>query len=363
MKYGYYPGCSLEGISVEYNHSMRSLFAALEVTIEDLPDWICCGTLAAPSISRLLGVATPLWNIAKAKQGGYQQLVAPCSACVYHFKNAEKQVNINGELMIEVERILEMPLEDLPRTVHPLEILVNDGFEERIKSGVQQDLSDLKVVCYYGCHISRPADVMQFDDPENPQSMDLLLSWVGAQTLEWSSKVDCCGAHFSLIKPDIVVDLCAELVESALESGADAIVVACPMCHANLDMRQQNIKKEFDVSFELPVIYLSELIGYALGIDAQKRPAQPHAHAPGREPVLVQPDQKPRDHRADEAEADEVDEHQPVEIGHDEAQQQRDPGEPKAQPGLPGQHPDPVDKHGDGAAGHSPTPPVPAAAG
>jgi heterodisulfide reductase subunit B len=267
MKYGYYPGCSLEGISVEYNHSMRSLFAALEVTIEDLPDWICCGTLAAPSISRLLGVATPLWNVAKAKQEGYEQLVAPCSACVYHFKNAQKQVNANNELMTEVEAVLEMPLNDLPRTVHPLEILVNDGFEERIKSNVQQDLSDLKVVCYYGCHISRPAEVMQFDDPEDPQSMDLLLNWVGVQTLDWSSKVDCCGAHFSLIKPDIVVDLCAKLVESALEAGADAIVVACPMCHANLDTRQEAISDKLGQLVNIPVLYFSQVLGYALGIE------------------------------------------------------------------------------------------------
>ncbi|MBK5106698.1 MAG: CoB--CoM heterodisulfide reductase iron-sulfur subunit B family protein [Anaerolineales bacterium] len=266
MKYGYYPGCSLEGISVEYNHSMRSLFSALEVTIEDLPDWICCGTLAAPSISRLLGVATPLWNVAKAKQEGFEQLVAPCSACVYHFKNAEKQVNSNSKLMTEVESVLEMPLNDLPRTVHPLEILVNDGFEEQIKSGVQKDLSNLKVVCYYGCHISRPAEVMQFDDPEDPQSMDLLLSWVGVQTLKWSRKVDCCGAHFSLIKPDIVVDLCAELVDSALDAGADAIVVACPMCHANLDTRQDVIADKLGQSVNIPILYFSQVLGYALGI-------------------------------------------------------------------------------------------------
>jgi heterodisulfide reductase subunit B2 len=266
MKYGYYPGCSLEGISVEYNHSMRSLFAALEVTIEDLPDWICCGTLAAPSISRLLGVATPLWNVAKAKQEGFEQLVAPCSACVYHFKNAEKQVNTNSELMTEVESVLNMPLNDLPRTVHPLEILVNDGFEGRIKSGVRQDLSELKVVCYYGCHISRPADVMQFDDPEDPQTMDLLLSSAGVQTLEWSRKVDCCGAHFSLIKPDIVIDLCAELVESALEVGADAIVVACPMCHANLDTRQEKIADKLGQPINIPILYFSQVLGYALGI-------------------------------------------------------------------------------------------------
>jgi heterodisulfide reductase subunit B len=266
MKYGYYPGCSLEGISVEYDHSMRSLFTALEVTIEDLPDWICCGTLAAPSISRLLGVATPLWNVAKAKQEGYQQLVAPCSACVYHFKNAEKQVNNNSELMTEVESVLDMSLDDLPRTVHPLEILVTGGFEEQIKSGIQENLSDLKVVCYYGCHISRPAEVMQFDDPEDPQSMDLLLSWVGVQTLDWSRKVDCCGAHFSLIKPDIVIDLCAELVESALEAGADAIVVACPMCHANLDTRQGEISAALGRPVNIPILYFSQVLGYALGI-------------------------------------------------------------------------------------------------
>ena len=267
MKYGYYPGCSLEGISMEYDHSMRSLFAALDIKVEDLSEWICCGTLAAPSISRLLGVATPLWNVAKAKQEGFEQLVAPCSACVYHFKNAEKQVNTNSKLMTEVESVLEMPLNDLPRTVHPLEILVNDGFEERIKSEVRQDLSDLKVVCYYGCHISRPAEVMQFDDPEDPKSMDLLLSWVGVQTLDWSSKVDCCGAHFSLIKPDIVVDLCAELLESALDVGADAIVVACPMCHANLDTRQDEIAAKVGYPINLPVLYFSQVLGYAFGLE------------------------------------------------------------------------------------------------
>ncbi len=267
MKYGYYPGCSLEGISVEYDHSMRSLFAALDITVEDLSEWICCGTLAAPSISRLLGVATPLWNVAQAKQEGYEQLVAPCSACVYHFKNAEKQVNTNSKLRTEVESVLDLPLNDLPRTVHPLEILVNDGFEERINSRVRNDLSDLKVVCYYGCHISRPAEVMQFDDPENPQSMDSLLNWVGVETLEWSCKVDCCGAHFSLIKPDIVVDLCAELIESALGVGADAIVVACPMCHANLDTRQDEIAAKVGHSISLPVLYFSQVMGYALGLE------------------------------------------------------------------------------------------------
>jgi heterodisulfide reductase subunit B len=269
MRFGYYPGCSLEGISVEYDISIRNLFKLLGVEVTDLPDWICCGTLAAPSISRLLGLATPLWNVALAEKEGFDQLVAPCSACVYHFKNAVKQVADNAPLRDDVETVLGRTLNDPPDVVHPLEILTNDGFESRIRQLVRRDLSDLKVVNYYGCHISRPADVMQFDDPDNPQSMDTLLDWVGVQTLEWSGKVDCCGAHFSMIKPDIVVDLSARIFEAALTSGADAIVVACPMCHANLDTRQARLTEKLGRSLAMPVLYFSQVLGYAMGLEPE----------------------------------------------------------------------------------------------
>ena len=266
MRYGYYPGCSLEGISAEYDDSMRGLLAHLNVAIEEVPDWICCGTLAASSLSRLMGPATALWNVARAKHAGYDQLIAPCSACLYHFKHATKRVAENPALRAEIEALLELPLAAPPPTIHPLELLTADGFEARIRGLVQRDLSDLRVVCYYGCHISRPAAVMQFDDPENPQSMDRLLSWVGVKALDWSGKVDCCGAHYSLIRPDIVVDLCQGLFESALEVGAEAIVAACPMCHANLDTRQGEIGARLGRSLDMPVLYFSQVLGYALGL-------------------------------------------------------------------------------------------------
>ena len=269
MKYGYYPGCSLEGISVEYDHSIRSLFRKLNIQMEDLPNWICCGTLAAPSMGRLLGLATPLWNVAQARQSGYDQLITPCSACLYHFKNAAKQVAENGTLQADVEAILDLSLADPSLTIHPIELLSDDSFEARIKKMVQRDLSDLKVVSYYGCHISRPAEVMQFDDPENPQSMERLLSWVGVQSRDWPGKVDCCGAHLSMIMPDVVVDMCTRLFESALAAGADAIVVACPMCHANLDTRQEEIAVKLGRPFTMPVLYFSQVLGYALGLEAK----------------------------------------------------------------------------------------------
>lgn len=266
MKLGYYPGCSLEGISTEYDESMRALLAHLEVSIEDLPDWICCGTVAAPSLSRLLGLATPLWNVAQAEKAGYDKLLAPCSACLYHFKHATQIVQENPALRSDVEAVLELPLDAPPPTIHPLELLSDDSFEGRIRAAVRRDLSSLKAVCYYGCHISRPAKIMQFDDPENPQSMDRLLQWVGIQTLGWSRKVDCCGAHFSMIRPDLVVEMCERLFDSALEAGAEAIVVACPMCHANLDTRQEAIAQKLGRSLHMPVLYFSQVLGYAFGL-------------------------------------------------------------------------------------------------
>jgi heterodisulfide reductase subunit B len=266
MNYGYYPGCSLEGISVEYDHSIRALFDALDIQMEELSGWICCGTLAAPSMGRMLGLATPLYNVAQARQAGYDQLITPCSACLYHFKNAARQVAENESLRVDVEEVLELPLADPTPSVHPLELLSDPLYEQRIKSLVQRDLSDLKVVSYYGCHISRPAEVMEFDDPEDPISMDRLLEWVGIQSLDWPGKVDCCGAHLSIIIPDIVVDMCSGLMEAALAVGAEAIVVACPMCHANLDTRQTWIAENMEQPLDIPILYFSQLVGYALGI-------------------------------------------------------------------------------------------------
>jgi len=269
MTYGYYPGCSLEGISAEYDDSVRSLLAHLDVSMEDVPDWICCGTLAATSLSRLMGLVTPLWNVARAERAGFDQVITPCSACLYHFKHAAKRVAEDPALRAEVEGLLDMPLAAPPPTIHPLELLTGDGFEARIRQSVQRDLSGLKVVCYYGCHISRPASVMQFDDPEDPQSMDRLMSWVGAEALDWSGKVDCCGAHYSLIMPDVVVDLCEGLFEAALEVGADAIVAGCPMCHANLDTRQKEIGERLGRSLNMPILYFSQVMGQAMGLPAK----------------------------------------------------------------------------------------------
>ena len=270
MKYGYYPGCSLEGISSEYDESVRSLLDCLAVETEDVPDWMCCGTIATPSTSHLLGLATPLWNLVQARQAGYDQVITPCSACLYHFKHASYRIAEAPELRSEVESVLEQPLDSLPPAIHPLQLLSADTFKDRIRAQLspEHDLSALRVVCYYGCHISRPAKMMRFDDPENPQSMDRLLSWANVQVLDWPGKTDCCGANFSLVKPEVVVDLSLRLFEAALDVGADAIVAACPMCQANLDTRQDEIAAKLGQPLRMPVLYFSQVLGFAFGLGA-----------------------------------------------------------------------------------------------
>ncbi|MFQ6014689.1 MAG: CoB--CoM heterodisulfide reductase iron-sulfur subunit B family protein [Anaerolineae bacterium] len=282
MKYAYYPGCALEGMNIEYNVSLRNLFDRLEIEVEEIPGWICCGTLAAPSTSRLLGLSVPLWNVAKALEARHDQIIAPCSACLYHFKSALHELEEEPSLVSEIEEILGVPLDGKPKIMHPIELLSGEEFETIIKEAVVNDLSGLKVVCYYGCLITRPPKVMQFDVAEYPQSMDRILRWAGIQTLDWACKTECCGANFNLLEPEIVIDLSNRIFAEAKAVGAEAIVVACPMCHGNLDTRESEIEAKFNVQYDLPIFYFSQLMGLAVGIPEAGLGFWKHVVDPGK---------------------------------------------------------------------------------
>lgn len=266
MRYGYYPGCSLERMSVEYDVSLRNLFDRLGIQVEEVPGWICCGTLAAPSTSRLLGLSVPLLSVARAAEAGQATVLAPCSACLYHFKSALHQLNHDPSLVSQVEEILGLSLSTTPNIMHPVELLSSQAFEGAIRAAVVNDLSDLNVVCYYGCLMTRPPKVMQFDVAEYPQSMDRLMQWAGVRTLDWACKTECCGATFSMIDANVVIDLSRDILNAAKTVGADAIVVGCPLCQVNLDSRQAEIEAHFGEKYDLPILYYSQLLGLAFGI-------------------------------------------------------------------------------------------------
>jgi len=270
MKYAYYPGCSLHSTGKEYDHSLRATFDKLDIELEEVKKWFCCGSTAAHNVSRLLATSLPMANLALLEKMGLAEVVVPCPECFSKFKTAQHTVANDSDIKQQVEEAIETECNQKAKVYHPLEVLASQAALSKIESTVERDLSGLKVVCYYGCLITRPPKVIQFDVCEYPQSMDRILNSIGVTTLDWSYKTDCCGASFAMTKPDIVIELSHKIIEEARSVGADAIAVACPICHTNLDSRQKDINKAYDTEYNMPILYFTQLMGYAFGLDTKK---------------------------------------------------------------------------------------------
>lgn len=282
-RYAYYPGCSLERMASEYDVSFRNLCAHLEIELEDVKGWFCCGAGMVGNISPRLGLAVPLKNLALAQQSGLHDVVAPCSACYNQFKRAQYEVRENEELRGQMEEIIEFPLRNGMSVVHPLEMLEHELNGQA--RGPVRDVKNLRVACYYGCLLTRPPKIVNFDNCEDPQSMDRLLRRVGIRTVEWSFKTSCCGAFYAMVNPQKVLELTRSILENAAAAGANAIAAACPVCQLNLDARQPEVNDAFGTKFNLPVLYFTQLMGYALGLPLEALGTWRHVVDP--EPLLM----------------------------------------------------------------------------
>ena len=267
MKYGYYPGCSLHSTGEEYEISLRAVCDRLGIELQEVRGWICCGTSPAHSASRLLSLALPLENLRRAEKMELAQVVAPCAACFARLKVAHHEASKHPELAEQLSEVLDAPVPTSVEVLHPLEILSN-GVE--IRAAVERELPALRVVCYYGCLLTRPPDAMQFDECEYPMSMDRCLRASGIETLDWARKTDCCGGALVLSETDVALRLTRDVLEEAKAAGANAIAVACPLCQATLDTRQTEIEREYGASYGLPVFYFTQLMGLAFGIPAER---------------------------------------------------------------------------------------------
>ncbi|MGA7617092.1 MAG: CoB--CoM heterodisulfide reductase iron-sulfur subunit B family protein [Thermoanaerobaculia bacterium] len=266
-RYAYYPGCSLEKMTSEYDVSFRNVCDVLGIELEEPRDWFCCGAGMVGNVSPLLGLAVPLKNLVLARETGLGEFVSPCSACYNQFKRAQHEISEDLTLRADLEEIVEAPLEHQPEVLHPLEMLLREvnGSKPRI----ERSAPELRVACYYGCLLTRPPKIVTFDDCEDPRSMDRLLQRFGIQTIDWSQKTRCCGAFYAMVNPDRVLELTREILQGALEAGANAIAVACPVCHLNLDSRQPEVNDRFGTTYGIPVFYFSQLLGFALGVPTE----------------------------------------------------------------------------------------------
>jgi heterodisulfide reductase subunit B2 len=259
MKVSYYPGCSLEGTAKEYKASLESIAGGLDIQLDELPDWTCCGSSSAHVTDDGLALSLAARNLVIADKLAHD-LVVPCSACYQRLKAADKALK-SGQ---SVEGI-DYHYDGKYRILHSADLIWETCGEKNIAGKVKKPLKGLQPVCYYGCLTTRPPKITGAALPEDPQEMDEILKALGAEVKNWSYKTDCCGGNLMLTHPELAKKLVKKLFEAALEAGADCMVVGCPMCHSNLDTRQKEILREDGSRYNIPIYYFTELMGLAFG--------------------------------------------------------------------------------------------------
>jgi heterodisulfide reductase subunit B len=269
MNIGYFPGCSLHATAREYEESLKSIAPPLGIELEEIRDWACCGATSAHATNRLLSVALPARTLALARRQNLDKIFAPCAACYNRLASAQRVLAEDRKIAQQAESILGESLESSINILSIAQLLSGLTEEIRKASKASASLKNVKVACYYGCLLVRPPEICNFDDPETPSSLEKIASAAGAVPVKWDLALECCGGGFSLSRTASVVRLGRSILQSARNAGAQALVVACPMCQSNLDFRQQAINKR-DNDQPLPILFISQLVGLGMGLAPER---------------------------------------------------------------------------------------------
>ena len=264
MTIGYYPGCSLSGTAKDYDISVKRMCERLGIRLREIEDWNCCGASSAHATNHKLSVLLPARNQALADSQGMDYVLAPCAACLNRQVTARKALMESEELRAELESVTGNETSCRAQFIGVMQLLEGIGPEQLAKKTVKP-LKDLSLACYYGCLLVRPFETMGYDDPENPTKMEAILEVLGAKPVDWAYKVECCGAGLTMAQQEMIEELTHKISRNAAANGAGAFVVACPLCHTNLDMRQEGMRKRFGDIGSMPVYYISDLVAMACG--------------------------------------------------------------------------------------------------
>ena len=269
MKYAYFPGCSLESTAWAFDHSTRAVCRALDIELQEIPEWVCCGSTPAHASSDSLAIALPVLNLQKAQAAGLPVMTA-CASCYARLRTANHRVAQEPADRERTERITGQPYDGSVEVRHVLDILTNDLGLNAVRAKIRQSLAGLRVACYYGCLLTRPPEIVAFDDAEHPTCMDSLVAATGAEPVDWPFKTECCGASLSMTQSTIVTRLAHKLLTMARQAGAECLVVACPLCQVNLDLRQADAAQAHGAIPPTPILYITQLLGLALGLSSQE---------------------------------------------------------------------------------------------
>jgi heterodisulfide reductase subunit B2 len=270
MKYLYFPGCSLRSTGRAYEESLLAVLQALEIPIEELEDWNCCGATSYVSIDETDAFALAARNLALAElqcPNETVNLIAPCSACFLVLMKTERYLEDYPDVSKKINASLDKAQLHYHGRVdvrHPLDVFVNDYGLENIKKHVKIPLKGLKVANYYGCQMVRPFKT--FDHSHYPTTMDRLVQALGAEPVEWPLKTRCCGGSLTGTIQEAGLRLNRLLLKEAQKRDADIMLTCCPLCQHNLECYQGRINRMYDEEVDIPVAFFTQLMGVALGL-------------------------------------------------------------------------------------------------
>lgn len=276
MEMAYYPGCSLQQSAKLYDLQTKKICSALGITLQEIPDWNCCGATSAAKVDPNLALALPARNIALIEQMGQREVVIPCSACYSRTSVALFQIQHQQGKKEQLARD-NISVQGNVQLLTILELLKRSKEENVLADKIKNHFKGINVACYYGCMLSRfPEDIPLTDDPENPSHMEDILSTFGCHPIDWNLKTFCCGASASVNDKPVAFRLMAKIFTDALARNVNCLATSCPMCQMNLDAYQDAFCKQYNISQRLPIFFITELVGLALGLSTQELQLERH---------------------------------------------------------------------------------------
>lgn len=266
MDYLYFPGCTLYTKAKNFDQTARNCSLLLGFELRELPEWTCCGATFPLVTDNLMALLPPSRLLARARLWG-TELTTLCAICYNVIKRTNRLIQENGEKREKINQFIEMNYEGDLKVLHYLEILKNEIGFSRVKEKVTRPLKGLKAAAYYGCMLLRPFEEMRFDDKERPTLMEEFLEALGAEPIDFPYKIECCGSFQSVGAPEVATECAYKILSSAAKNRAEVVVSTCPMCTFNIDHKQADIKAGYPSFRSMPVLYFTQILGMALGLD------------------------------------------------------------------------------------------------
>lgn len=272
IKYALFLGCTIPARSRNYEISARKVADTLGIELVDVEDFICCG-FPVKSGDEHSSTVLGAYNLALAQKQGLD-LCTLCSSCTSALTEVAHHLSHHADAREEVNKILSkvgLAYDGGTRVRHFARVIYEEVGVEELKKHFQKDLGDLRFAMHYGCHYLKPSEIYDhFDEVEEPHTLDTLVASTGAGVVDYPGKKRCCGGPVLPVDDKIAMSVAKQKLDDIAKAGADAMCLVCPFCSVMYDSNQKSIESEYEASYNLPVLYLPQILGLAMGYDRKQ---------------------------------------------------------------------------------------------